>query len=108
MKELCPLKDRKGVDVMRAKILALTVGVVMLAGAGTAGADAVVSAGTKAATPTTAEPQIKAAPAMKAAGQVRRPLVLTKTQMDKVTAGGGTAHGPNFLRLGGSSKGPFD
>jgi hypothetical protein len=31
----------KGIDVMRAKILALTVGVVMLDGAGTAYADAV-------------------------------------------------------------------
>ena len=87
MKELCPLKDEKGVDVMRAKILALTVGIAMLTGAGAAWADAGAPAGTKARTPTTAESQIKAAPAMKAAGQARRPLVLTETQMGKITAG---------------------
>jgi hypothetical protein len=85
--ELSPPKDRKGVDVMKAKLLALAVGGAMLASAGTAYADAVVSAGPKARTPTTAEPQMKAAPAMKAAGQGRRPLVLTEPQMDKITAG---------------------
>jgi hypothetical protein len=79
---------------MRAKILALTVGAAMLAGAGTAYADAVVPAGTKAATPAAAESQMKTVPEMKAAGQERRPLVLTETQMDKITAGlGGPSSG---------------
>jgi hypothetical protein len=65
---------------MRANLLALTVGFVMLAGAGTAYADAARAAGSKAGPPTTAESQIKAEPAMKAARQGRRPLVLTETQ----------------------------
>jgi hypothetical protein len=87
---------------MRAKLLALSVGIAMLSGAGTACADAVVSAGT----------QTKAAVAglkpvgtqMPVAGQRRRPLVLTEKQMGKITAGlGGNGHGIGLL--GGNGRG---
>jgi hypothetical protein len=104
MKKFSLPKDRKGVDVMKGKLLALPVGVAMLAGAGTAYADAIVSAATKAGTPTTADLQ-KAAPEVKAPGQGRRPPVLTETQMDKITAGGGKGDGGIGLRVGSGEQG---
>jgi|tagenome__1003787_1003787.scaffolds.fasta_scaffold17109371_1 hypothetical protein len=84
---------------MRAKLLALLVGAAMLGGVETAYADAVVSPGTQMP----ATPQMKAGTQTKAtpAGQGARPLVLTETQMEKITAGrvGGWA-GIGLLKIG--------
>jgi hypothetical protein len=88
---------------MRAKLLALSIGLAVLCGGGIACADTVVSPGT----------QVKAAPQMPAGtktapgGEVRRPLVLTETQMDKITAGlGGHGGGNTGLSLLGGPGNP--
>jgi len=92
---------------MRAKLLVLSVGIAMLGGAGIACADAVVSPGTKVAPQEKAVSQTPAGTKAAPAGQARRPLVLTETQMDKITAGrGGDGHGVGFL-LGGDGRGPY-
>jgi hypothetical protein len=73
---------------MMTKLLALSVGVAMLSGVGIASADAVVPTDVPMRAGT--------------AGQVRIPghLLLTETQMEKVTAGHLRGPGPNHVHYG--------